>query len=298
MSYSVPSVVNSAKVRLRPAYRWLRKKVPVSLRRRIAHAVKQRQLLSLKNPRTFNEKLSWRMVFDRRDLLKPTCDKLAMKELARTRAGDLVRIPEVFWTGTDLSEVENLDLPEHWVLKPNHRSALVYFGRGKADAAQLRSITTGWLDEINWQRYGEWAYSHARRVLLIEERIGNPNEVQVDYKFQVFDGRVRVAVVYLGRFHDLRGYLMDRDFQLIPAYDTSEVQRPGDVVEKPDNFDLMVEIAERIAAGFDYLRVDLYDTGGEVWFGETTPYEANGRTRFQPSSFDLELGSYWKLPQL
>lgn len=272
--------------------------MPVSARCRLAHALKLRRVLRLKNPRTFTEKVSWRMVYDRRDLLKPTCDKKAMKTLAADRAGGLVRIPRTIWSGTDLDELTTIELPEHWVLKPNHRSGLVHIGHGAPRPDQLAAKTVGWLDEVNWSEYGEWAYSHAERSLLVEEFIGVPGEIPVDFKFEVFDGVVRAAWVHLGRFSDFRGFAVDRDFQRLAVQGPNKDLHEGEVFDKPGNFDAMVQAAERIAAGFDYLRVDLYNTRDHVWFGETTPYPANGTLTIRPPSFDYAWGSYWKLPQL
>ncbi|WP_101852712.1 ATP-grasp fold amidoligase family protein [Kocuria flava] len=114
----------------------------------------------------------------------------------------------------------------------------------------------------------------------------------------VFDGVTRLVIVYLGRFSEMRRYYFDREFTPMQVGDTSDNQRAGDVVAKPETYELMREAAERIAEGFDYLGVDFYSEGGEVWFSETSPYEGGGGTRFRPASFDEELGSYWTLPPL
>lgn len=277
-------------------YRGIERRLPPIPRRYFVHAVKHRRILNLNNPKTFNEKITWRMLFDRRDILAPTCDKLAMKSLARERAADLVRVPQTLWIGTDVRELAESALPEHWVLKPNHRSGLVYFGHGTANTEEILEATVGWLDEVNWQDMGEWAYSQAKRVLLVEEFIGVPGTPPVDYKFEVFDGLVQLLLVYMGRFEDLRGYLFDRDFNRVAAQDASEILRENEDVQKPVNYERMLEAAERIGRGYDYLRVDLYDTGDQVWFGEVTPYEGGGTARFRPKSFDKKLGSYWTLP--
>jgi hypothetical protein len=55
----------------------------------------------------------------------------------------------------------------------------------------------------------------------------------------------------------------------------------------------MLEIAERLAAGVDYVRVDLYDVAGRVMFGELTTYPAAGLRGFEPASVDEELGRWW-----
>src|SRR5205085_1748016 len=84
-------------------------------------------------PRSFTEKLNWRISWDRRPLLAHTCDKLAMKEHACRAAAGLVRVPETFWSGTDVADLVHADLPPRWVLKPNHTCMRVHFGEGRPD---------------------------------------------------------------------------------------------------------------------------------------------------------------------
>lgn len=287
----------AAKHRLKPLYLGIQEVLPLGLRRQFVHLVRHRQYLHLKEPRTFNEKLSWRMVYDRCDALKLTCDKKAMKVLAHERAGDLVRVPRTIWSGRDLRELTEVDLPQHWVLKPNHRSGIVYFGQGHANTMMLTQITSGWLDEVNWRIRGEWAYAEAEPTFLVEEVIGVPGTPPTDYKFEVFDGVARMVGVYHGRFDGLRANLFDRNFEPLGVRFATIPPLTENEVVKPRNYDRMLEAAERISAGFDYLRVDMYDTGDEAWFGETTPYSGGGGYAFHPRSYDLVLGSYWTLPE-
>ena len=291
-------VVSRAKRWGAPLYYAVQQLLPLKQRRYLVHALRHHRILHLRNPRTFSEKLSWRMVYDRRDLLAPTCDKKAMKELARERAGDLVLIPRTLWSGRDVSELASVPLPEHWVLKPNHRSGLVYFGHGPAQVEELVRITKGWLKERHWQKMGEWAYLHAEPTMLVEERIGHPRETLLDYKFIVFDGVVRALVIHQDRFDNHRRYIFRPDFTRVPVRSAGDSPQQGGAFEKPDHYDLMIEVAMRIATDFDHLRVDLYSVGDDVWFGEVTPYHANGIQRFRPPSWDLELGSYWTLPDI
>jgi len=126
--------------------------LPPPLLRTVRYRQATGHLPPLRRPRTFSEKLNWRITFDRRELLAPTCDKLAMKEHARALAPGLVRVPETLWSGTDVGE-----LPGAWVLKPNHSCIRRLFGRGPADVAELRRRTAGWVGEQSWRRSGEWA---------------------------------------------------------------------------------------------------------------------------------------------
>lgn len=281
---------------VRSAYHASLQAMPLRLRRTILFAKAHHVLPRTRTPRTFSEKLNWRMLNDRRDILAGTCDKLQMKELARERAGDLVRVPETFWHGDDLRTLADAALPDRWVLKPTHRSQCVYFGEGRPDVQELEARTAGWLDEINWSVYGEWAYSLASRQFFVEEVLGRPGSPPPDdYKIAVFDGKPRLVQVDQGRFsagHARRFYTPD--WEPLPHRNPDAVLAP--VTPPPAGLAQMLSAAAAIAAGFDFLRVDFYLVDGVLWFGETTPYDGGGLTPYQPADLDLTLGSWWQLP--
>jgi hypothetical protein len=208
-----------------------------------------------------------------------------------------VRIPRTLWSGTDVTELENINLPEHWVLKPNHRSGLVFFGHGQPDVPVLREMAQGWLRSVEGVDLHEWAYLRARPLLLAEELLGVPGSPPSDYKFYVFAGKVAAVEVHADRHRDhrVRYYLPDwtslevtyGSIQLSPA----EAPPPGNLAK-------MVAIASDLGRSFDFIRVDLYSVDGEVFFGELTPYPGSGINPFVPNSFDDELGAKWELPVL
>ncbi len=246
----------------------------------------------LRRPRTFTEKVNWRVVHDRRPLIGALGDKLAMKAYA-ARVCPGLRVPRVLWSGTDVAELAGAELPDSWVLKPNHGTMRVHVGSGRPDVGQLRRLTAGWLDEPLHRTRGEWVYSQARRLLLAEEFLGRPGELPADWKFLVFGGRVHVVQVDTGRFgpgHRRRLYTRDWSpltvAEHVPA---APVQPP------PDSLAEMLAVAETLGSAFDFVRVDLYDVAGEVWFGELTPYPGGGLDPFDPV-LDRELGAAWVLP--
>ena len=215
-----------------------------------------------------------------------------MKDRASNCPG--IRVPSTLWAGTDLQELTSAVLPEHWVLKPNHRSGLIHFGHGRPDIEQLSALTVNWLRPVEAEKFGEWAYSKARAMFLAEEVLGNAGSPPRDYKFLVFDGDVAVIEVDVGRFtgHQLRFYLPDWSPLEVQAgaYPLAPLEPP------PARLDRMLRAAADLGSGFDFMRVDLYSTGGEVYFGEVTPYPASGIAPFVPAAFDAELGDRWTLP--
>jgi hypothetical protein len=245
-------------------------------------------------PRTFNEKVHWRLRHDRRPLLAATCDKLAMKEHARRLPPGLVRIPETLWYGTDLAELAEVDLPPHWVLKPNDASGLVLFGQGQARPEELARRTKGWEQRKRRRQYEEWAYTRARHLLLVEEFIG-AGESPADLKVLVFDGVPRIIAVHTDRTGVHRNRLYTPDWEPLPWTDG---YARGPDAPRPERLEDMLKAASAMAAGFDMLRVDFYEHKGVLWFGELTPYPGAGTNHRMEPELDLLQGSWWNLPRI
>jgi len=231
------------------------------------------------------------VVHDRRPLIGQLGDKLAMKAYA-ARVLPALNVPRVLWVGTDVAALARVDLPERWVLKPNHGTMRVHVGAGRPNVVELTRITAGWLDEPLFRDRGEWVYSQARRLLVVEEFLGS-GEPPADHKFLVFGGRVELVQVDTGRFGSHRRRLYTPDWTPV---DVREAVEPGPVTPPPVTLSEMTKVAEALGADFDFVRVDLYDVDGEVWFGELTAYPGGGLDRFDPV-LDRRLGSYWQLPQ-
>ena len=252
----------------------------------------------LRAPRTFNEKVNWRVVNDHRPELAWTCDKQRMKQRA-TETAD-VRVPATLWSGTDLAELADVDLPSRWVLKPNNGSGRVHLGDGRVDAAQaadLARATEGWL--VPWQSrfLCEWAYDQADAVFLVEEFVGTGTSdgVPVDYKFHVFDGVPHFLQVDVGRFDTHRRGFFSTDWEQL---DVTIAAPPLRSLERPALLEAMTEVAAQVAAGLDFMRVDLYAVDGAVWFGEVTPYPGSGLNPIEPAAYDHAWGALWTLPAL
>jgi len=269
-------------------------KLPVQSSRRALFMYSNHRLPNFRNPVTFNEKINWRILNDRRPLLEWTCDKLAMKEHVRTIPG--LRVPRTLWIGTNVRELEDVELPEHWVLKPNHRSGIIFFGHGRPDTSSLMALTKQWLRSVQSEDFHEWAYSKAQPVLLAEELLGVPGSPPRDYKYFVFAGQVAAVQVDVDRhiMHLRRIYRPDWS-----PLEVSFANYPLAPIEAPPaNLEEMLAAAREIGRPFDFIRVDLYSIDGETVFGEVAPYPESGIARLLPESFDAELGARWELPSV
>jgi hypothetical protein len=93
--------------------------------------------------------------------------------------------------------------------------------------------------------------------------------------------------------NNLSGSYFDEKWNFLPVKKPTHPQ--GRIIEKPKNYELMLKLAEKFAKTFDYVRVDLYNLDGKIYFGELTHYPASGTGKFEPISFDFELGQHWKV---
>lgn len=267
--------------------------LPLKLRRRAIYLRAYGRLPNLLEPARFSEKINWRIVNDRRNLMKITCDKKAMKDYV-TGLGTAVEVPRTIWSGTDLDALL-ANLPSSkWILKPNHSSGAVIRGEGAIqDIDTLRRRTRGWLRNFNHKILGEWAYSCAEKSFLLEEMIGDGKEPLPDYKFYVFDGVVRLIHVDVDRFGSPARRMYTPSWEPLPYRNAVAL---ADVQERPTDLAEMSALASEIGKAFDFIRVDLYRHDGKIWFGELTPYPAGGAKPYKPEDIDHLLGSFWKLP--
>jgi hypothetical protein len=115
----------------------------------------------------------------------------------------------------------------------------------------------------------------------------------MDYKFYCFSGRVEFLSVHFDRFEEHKYMSFDRNFKPYDLkYDLK--QWNGEFI-RPPNFAAMVQLAESLAEGFGFMRVDLYSSENKAILGELTPYPGGGYARFLPPSRDCYLGDKWKL---
>ena len=287
------------------------RRLPLSLRRHLLYLRAHKRWGNFRNPRLWTEKMQWRVVNDRRALLAVASDKLASKALVAQIAKTLgleILIPATLWVGTDVRELQAIahQLPARWVLKPNSSSGRVRMidsALAPIDWTELIHIGTRWMsgDEES-DALGHWGYSHARRLLIAEERVGLGESPPTDLRTQVFSGSAH-------RFDWSSGYGTPHHRVACYAEDLRTRFFTGQPVELPrGEHTLIDEMTEQqrtsirtfmstIGSGTDYLRIDGYFEGGQYWFGELTAYTEAGLGLFS-QHLDQAAGDIWQLPDL
>lgn len=250
-------------------------------------------LPNLLHPRTFNEKVLYRMVFDRRPILKTLQDKYAAREYVRERIGERV-LARLYWVTKNPADIPFDSLPDRFVVKAAHGSGWNLFVRDKAtvNRQDLVKTCTAWLSSNYYFGNREWAYKDIEPRIIVEEFLSDGIGVTpTDYKFHVFGGRVHMIQVDRDRLVDHRRANYGRSWDRLEM--TTQYKFLGDVA-RPPHLDEMVQCAETLGAGLDYIRVDLYDAG-KVYFGEMTLYPRAGLEVFRPDEWDHYLGGLWRL---
>lgn len=249
-------------------------------------------------PRTFTEKVLWRMLFDRRELLRTAADKFAARQYALERLGPEF-LPDLYFV-TDQPEAIPFDsLPDKFVIKPTHASGLVNLVPDKrlADYTSIIDQCRTWLRANYFYSVREWAYRTVPRRILIEEFLGDESgDPPMDFKFFVFGGRVRMIQVHASRFTNHQILLLDPDWRRLEVRFTQYPPIESEV-PPPKRLADMIDAAQRLGRGIDFVRADFYDLGERMVFGELTMTPGAALGRFIPSSFDYELGRYWRLPR-
>ncbi len=247
----------------------------------------------LRHPRTYNEKLCSMMLRDRNPLYHTLVDKAEVKSVVASMIGEQYIIPTLgVW-----DRVEDIpwdSLPDEFVLKCTHDSgSAIVCGdkesleRGKACGKLERALKRNY-----WKESREWAYKGLKPRVIAEKYLGADI---ADYKFFCFNGEPRLMFVASDRAslsEETKFDFFDMDFNhldLRNGHPNASVTPP-----KPENFELMKELARKLSRGLSQVRVDFYEVEGKVYFGEYTFYHWRGLVPFEPEEWDEKIGQLWK----
>lgn len=262
--------------------------------------------LNIDNPKTFNEKIQWLKVNDRKPIYSSLVDKYAVRNFIKENIGEQYLIP-LIGVYNSFDDIDFDNLPEQFVMKCNHDSGSVVVCRNKStfdiDKAREKLMKPFKLNYY-WNNR-EWAYKNINnRCIVVEKYIeqnGQDNSVEglIDYKFYCFNGEAKFLYISKGlenhstakiSFFDLNGEKMPFKRKDYEGFD----QTPS----MPTNLNEMINISNKLASLIDalFVRIDFYEVNDHVYFSEFTFYPAGGMMPIEPEEWDEKLGDYLKLP--
>lgn len=259
------------------------------------------KILHLKNPKSFNEKLQWLKIYDYKPEYTKLVDKLAVKNYVESRVGDEYIIPTLaVW-----DSVEDIDwdsLPNQFVLKTTHGGGgcgvIVCSDKTKFDKIKAKNKLKKSMRTNAGQTYREKPYLNVPRKIIAEKYIADQvisnseNSADLrDYKFFCFNGKVKFFKIDFGRFVEHHANYYSPKGDLLPFGEVACQPDINHVENMPNNLSEMIRLAETLSANYKFLRVDLYNVNGKIFFGELTFYPAAGMGTFIPEEWDEKLGN-------
>lgn len=257
--------------------------------------------LRLDPPVTFNEKLQWLKLYDRKPIYTTMVDKYEAKKYVAERIGEEYIIPTLgVWDSFD--EIDFDSLPEQFVLKCTHDSGglVICRDKNKIDMAAARSKIERSLRTNYYWSNKEWPYKNVKPRIIAEAFMEDPKQSAGlrDYKFYCFNGEPKCLYVSEGLENHETARIsflnLDWSFTDFRRNDFAPFEQ---LPPKPNHYEIMLSFAQQLSREVPFLRVDLYEINGKVYFSELTFSPCSGMMPFEPVEWDEVLGNWIKLPE-
>ncbi len=272
--------------------------IPDALYLKLRYYAQFHKKLNLKNPRTFNEKIQWLKLYDRRPEYSMMVDKYEVKKYIADTIGEEYIIPTLnVWNSFD--EIDFDTLPNQFVLKCTHDSGGLVICTDKAtfDKEAAKKKIEASMKAQYFYHGREWSYKSVKPRIIAEQYIEDETTKDLrDYKFFCFNGFPKCSLVCSGR-NSKKGLhitFFDLDWNIMPVECQSPSVKEG--LPQPKNYKKMLKLAQKLSESIPFVRVDFYEINNNIYFGELTFYPCSGLVAFEPHEWDEKLGDWIKLP--
>ena len=255
--------------------------------------------LNLENPTTFNEKLQWIKLYDRKAEYTVMADKHLVKDYVAEKLGAQYIIPTLgVWD--DPEDIDFDKLPDRFVLKCNHNSGLGMYicqDKSRMDVKAVKKGLKKGLQEDYYLSSREWPYKDIPRKIIAEAYMEDASGGLIDYKVHCFGGEPKFILVCGDRFS---GKGLTEDF-VTPQWERLPCKRPGiklshQLMEKPAQLEEILELSKKLSENIPFVRTDFYIINNKVYFSEITFFPAAGFRPFDPQDWDKTFGDWIPLP--
>lgn len=261
--------------------------------------------LNLKNPKTFNEKIQWLKLYDRKPEYTTMVDKYAVKEYVANIIGKEYIIPTLgVWESPDNIDWDSM--PNQFVLKTTHGGGslgiVICKNKDELDKKNVSKKINKSLKQNIYRQLREWPYKNVKRRIIAEKYMSDDTTFKTDddladYKFYCFGGEPKYCQVIRNRRSNETIDFYDMEWNHMPFVGLNRFAGNGILpVAKPVHLDTMIKICRNLSNNIPFVRVDLYIVNDKVYFGEITFYPASGIGIFTPEEWMMKLGDMIKLP--
>lgn len=242
----------------------------------------------LDNPKTMNEYICSTKVSEEKLDYWVYTDKYEVRKyveeiVGREYLNDVVGIYDNF------DEIDFDSLPEAFAMKGTHGSSynIIVKDKKKLNKSDAKQKFDKWLSENYYYKDREKNYKNIKPRIMCDAFL-NPKDSQLEeYKLFCFKGKVG----FIQHNKQIHGKRYDNIFS--PEWEKLPVKYGYDGFEgdkKPENAGELVEVAEKLAQKFEFVRVDLYNVDGRIVFSELTFHSGGGLIPFSPKEYDRKFG--------
>ncbi len=259
--------------------------------------------INWEHPVDLNEKINWLKFNTDTTKWSELADKYAVRKYIEEKGFGRYLVPLLgVWNNAD--QIDFSKLPKSFVLKTNNGAGtvMVVEDKTKINELEVREQLNKWLKKQFGLKQAEPHYLRIKPLIIAEAVLKEKNPFSsslIDYKIWCFDGKAfgtwacynRHRFVADTEWHDL-------EWNYRPEWSvfTEHYKDGHGRVPKPKNYESMISFAEELSKGFPQARVDLYNIGGQIYFGELTFTSAGGHNNFYSDEVLLEMGKLTKLP--
>lgn len=274
--------------------------LPDSIMLPLQYRLKLGRKLSLKDPTRFTEKLQWYKMYYRNPVMHQCVDKYKVRSFVTGKGLEGILVPLIGRFHT-LDEVKWDELPDQFVIKTTHGggglNVIVCDDKSSLDFNKVKEKLAFEPHPVKKNSFGrEWAYYGLEPGIVVEQLLinkDNPRAGINDYKIFCYNGHAKYIICDVDRYIGHKRNFYDTQWKNLHI--TSDCQASDREIEKPENLEGMLQIAEKLSESFPYVRVDLYNVEGKIYFGELTFYPWSGYVQFAPDDADFLFGEDFEL---
>lgn len=250
------------------------------------------------NPIRYTEKLQYLRyyVYPKNDLVTKCAGRVTVRDYLKENNLKDILIP-IYGVYDNFDDIDFNKLPNEFVMKCSHACAFneIVLDKNKLDLKALKGKFNKWLKTNYAKKTLELHYFKIKPQIIIEKYMGSN---LLEYKIHVFNGKAKYLYLVSGRFKDIRYNNYYIDFTPFDEAQFNGWKKKDYDFKPPLNYQEMINISEKLAKPFPFVRVDLYNIDGKIYFSEMTFTPAKGTLIFDDDKADFIIGNWLDISKL